>query len=154
MADQSPDAHPRTSRTREAERGSTERSSGLYAREVRLVAVTQELAGRIVRIASTARAQAAGGRAPQLMEDVNVVLALLVEPEPSGARATMIGSGRTLDVETELVTVAEAASRLDLSPQAIRKACAEGRLVASHRGRDWVIRSDELEIFRYRRRRT
>ena len=47
---------------------------------------------------------------------------------------------------TTLLSVAQAAERLDLSPSLIRRYCRQGRLGVRVGGR-WVIPSDHLEQF-------
>jgi excisionase family DNA binding protein len=45
------------------------------------------------------------------------------------------------------MTTAEAAARLGITPEAVRKAIKRGRLVATKHGRDWLI--DAVEVERY-----
>lgn len=48
---------------------------------------------------------------------------------------------------TKLVTLSEAAERLNLSPSTLRHQIRNGRLNAFKIGRDWV--TDEAEVLRY-----
>lgn len=51
-----------------------------------------------------------------------------------------------------LVTVAEAAQQLDLSPVAVRQFIAEGRLRATKYGRTWLLERAEVARFARRKR--
>lgn len=47
-----------------------------------------------------------------------------------------------------LITLVEAARRLDLSPVTVRAQVHNGRIAATKIGRDWLV--DEAEVERYR----
>ena len=51
-----------------------------------------------------------------------------------------------------VLTVNQAAERLKLSPQAIRKYITEGRLPAQKVGRDWILQAADVTRFGRRKR--
>jgi excisionase family DNA binding protein len=66
------------------------------------------------------------------------------------APATEMAHRPQPDASSEL-TPSEAAARVGVSPQAIRKACATGRLPARRIGGRWVIAADDFELWKTRR---
>ncbi len=107
------------------------------------------LLDRFERVLVLARVVASQSGNQQAKEDLNVLFDLLELGGEGGssARATTVSNPASLG--NELLTVSQAANRMGCSPQAIRKACGEGRLKADRVGRDWVIRLDELNTYRY-----
>ncbi|MFF2387836.1 helix-turn-helix domain-containing protein [Agromyces sp. NPDC058104] len=99
-----------------------------------------------MRVLVMARRGASAAGNQQVLEDINVLVDSLKQQRGS-ARGTTIGQGRSIEVE--LLTVPQAAERSGRTPRAIRKACEEQRLQAEKAGRDWVIRSDDLDDYRY-----
>lgn len=70
-------------------------------------------------------------------------------PEMS-ARGHGSDEGRTMgsSQDAEMLTASEAALVFGSDARTIRRLCQQGRLVATKRGRDWVIRSRDLAAFR------
>lgn len=114
--------------------------------------VTPDYVTRVKRVTTLAQAAAAGGRYPQVLEDCNVVLARLIETDDNApsAHGTTVEDRRNLVVG--IISVREAASRLGCSARAIRQRIAGGRLAATKPGRDWLIREDDFEKYRFERR--
>ena len=65
----------------------------------------------------------------------------LNDAEPSPVRARLIERWQAQHGHdpTEEITVREVADRYGISPQAVRKACAEGRIAARKSGSTWLI---------------
>lgn len=130
------------------------RSKAPYASELlsgmRLVAMTPEMEERLRRVLTVARAIAARGRYPLVLEDVNVLTVRLLEA-PGCDPATTIAQRSTLDAG-DLLTVTQAARHIGRTPQAIRKAIGCGRLPGVRVGGLWMITRTDLEMYRYRRR--
>ena len=53
--------------------------------------------------------------------------------------------------EEERLSVADAASSAGVTPRAVRKAIASGRLTATRQGRDWSIDPADLELYKRKR---
>lgn len=130
-----------------------ERSRGARTREAGHVAVvTADLARRLRRVLVMARANAAGGRYPQVLEDANVLAARLLDTDGCDS-ATTVGGASTLD-SGELLSVTAAARLIGCSPQMVRKAIGSSRLAAAKVAGVWMIRRADLEQYRYRKART
>lgn len=119
----------------------------------RVAVMTRDLEERLRRVLTVAKAQAAGGRYPLLLEDSNVLAALLLDAQGCDP-ATTNGGESTLEAGEELVSVAIAAQLIDRSPQAIRKAAGSGRLPAVKVGFSWMIRRIDLDLYRHRTKGT
>lgn len=106
--------------------------------------VTPDLQERIARAVGLARVAAYQGRVPQVLEDANVILARMADGAATGTTSVA-------PVSLELVTTGTAAERLGCSTRAVRKAIAEHRLTATRLGRAWMIRTEDLDRYRYRK---
>lgn len=106
--------------------------------------VTPDLQERIARAVGLARVAAYQGRVPQVLEDANVILARMADGAATGTTGVA-------PVTLELVTTGTAAERLGCSTRAVRKAIAEHRLTATRLGRAWMIRTEDLDNYRFRR---
>jgi len=115
----------------------------------RVAVVTPDLAERLRRVLTVARAQAAGGRYPLVLEDSNVLAAVLLDTEGCD-RATPNEAGNRLDAG-ELLSVTQSARLIGCSPQALRKAIGSSRLAAEKVAGVWMIRRTDLELYRHRK---
>lgn len=115
----------------------------------RVAVVTPDLAERLRRVLTVARAQAAGGRYPLVLEDSNVLAAVLLDTDGCD-RATPNGAGNRLDAG-ELLSVTQSARLIGCSPQMVRKAIGSSRLAAEKVAGVWMIRRTDLELYRHRK---
>jgi hypothetical protein len=131
-----------------------ERSRPAYTRasDAWRVTVTADLAARVKRVTTLAQAAAAGGKYPQVLEDVNVILVRLLEHGSGCDPATAVVGESTLEAG-DFLSVTQAARLLGCSPQAIRKVCGGPRLPATKVAGVWMIAVEDLEKYRYQRRR-
>lgn len=116
----------------------------------RVAVVTPDLAERLRRVLTVARAQAAGGRYPLVLEDSNVLAAVLLDTEGCD-RATPNGAGNRLDAGEQFFSVTQSARLIGCSPQALRKAIGSSRLAAEKVAGVWMIRRTDLELYRHRK---
>lgn len=119
-------------------------SVGSPAPESYSLVVTPELQQRLTRAVGLARAAAYQGRHPQVLEDINVILARMADGAASGTTGVAT-------VNLEWVTCEAAAKRLGCSARAIRRAIVEHRLAGTKHGGVWLIRAVDLEHYRYRK---
>ncbi len=110
-----------------------------------VLVVTPDLQQRLERAVGLARAAAYQGRHPQVLEDVNVILARLADGSENG---TTFPDPRKLDAMGRMVTVQTAADRVGCGDRAIRKAIEAGRLPAEKVGHAWLIGERDLDHYR------